>query len=124
MSNETGPDRIREAIRRDRGGDAPSQPFIVCGHPDPNAMRAGVAPWQQRILDGLAGEQPALPNTVASGTVIRGGKWRRYQLRMVWLRLRHPAALAEARTDTPMTADSLCRWRNRRRYHRTAWRTR
>lgn len=32
MSDEmTGPERIREAIRRDRGGDAPAFPIQVCG---------------------------------------------------------------------------------------------
>lgn len=29
--NETGPDRIRDAIRRDRGGDAPQHRIPVCG---------------------------------------------------------------------------------------------
>src|SRR5258708_1550781 len=42
----TGPERVREAVRRDRGGHlAPQQAVHICGEPDPNAMRADDPRW-------------------------------------------------------------------------------
>lgn len=40
----TGPDRVREAIARDRGHFAPSRPVTLCGTPDGTERRAGWAP--------------------------------------------------------------------------------
>jgi len=34
MTTPSGPDRIREAIARDRGHYAPSRPVTLCGTPD------------------------------------------------------------------------------------------
>jgi hypothetical protein len=35
-----GPDRVREAIARDRGHYAPAQPVRLCGQPDGTELRA------------------------------------------------------------------------------------
>jgi hypothetical protein len=46
IPDPTGPDLIRAAIQRDRGGHlAPTQPVIICGEPDPKAMRADDPRW-------------------------------------------------------------------------------
>lgn len=45
MSDLTGPERVRAAIERDRGGHAPTEPVILCGTPDPHAMRADDPRW-------------------------------------------------------------------------------
>ena len=42
----TGPERVRQAIQRDRGGHlAPQLPVTICGEPDPGAMRADDPRW-------------------------------------------------------------------------------
>lgn len=40
----TGPERIREAIARDRGDFAPDQPVTLCGQPDGTEVRADAQP--------------------------------------------------------------------------------
>lgn len=47
MKNEmTGPERVREAIERDRGGHlAPQLPVTICGQPDGTEMRADDPRW-------------------------------------------------------------------------------
>lgn len=47
MSDEqrtSGADRVREAIARDRGHHAPSQPVTLCGAPDGTERRADWTP--------------------------------------------------------------------------------
>lgn len=42
----TGPERVREAIQRDRGGQlAPQLPVTICGQPDGTEMRADDPRW-------------------------------------------------------------------------------
>lgn len=58
----SGADRIREAIARDRGEFAPSQPVVLCGQPDGTERRADDPGWQRPVRVPLwlrAGERLA-----------------------------------------------------------------
>ena len=43
----TGPERIREAIARDRGHYAPALPVPLCGQPDGTEVRADAQPTSE-----------------------------------------------------------------------------
>lgn len=45
--SQSGPDRIREAIARDRGDFAPGHPVTLCGRPDGTEVRADSQPIQE-----------------------------------------------------------------------------
>jgi hypothetical protein len=54
----TGPERIREAIARDRGHFAFSQPVTLCGQPDGTEVRADAQPVREirtPLAERLAG---------------------------------------------------------------------
>lgn len=51
-SGQSGPDRVREAIARDRGHYAPSGPVLLCGDPATlpgRALRADAPRWRWRL---------------------------------------------------------------------------
>jgi hypothetical protein len=51
----SGIERLRETIRRDRGGNAPGRPLVLCGEPDGTEVRADGQP----ILDHAPKPGPA-----------------------------------------------------------------
>lgn len=67
-----GPDRVREAIARDRGEYAPQLPVWLCGGPDDRAT-AHRADW-----DGWTGRGPFRP---------LAGRWNHWMMRWrIWRR--------------------------------------
>jgi hypothetical protein len=69
--NETGPDKIRAAIERDRGMRAPDLPITLCGGPVPETARDRLADLARRTCCRVIGHKPFYPDPHIAGLTAR-----------------------------------------------------